>query len=41
VASGFELSLSQDIIVFFDDLESVPYNLFQSAILANVCVEKL
>jgi hypothetical protein len=36
VAIGFELSLSQDTIVCFDALESVPYNLFQSAILANV-----
>ena len=38
VASGFELSLSQDTIVCFDALESVPYNLFQSVILANVAV---
>ena len=36
VAIGFELSLSQDTIVFFYALESVLYNLFQSAILANV-----
>ena len=36
VAIGFELSLSQDAIVCFDALESVPYNLFQSIILANV-----
>jgi hypothetical protein len=36
VAIGFELSLSQDTTVCFDALESVPYNLFQSAILANV-----
>ena len=35
VAIGFELFLSQDTIVCFDALESVPYNLFQSAILAN------
>jgi hypothetical protein len=36
VAIGFELSLSQDTIVCFDALERVPYNIFQSAILANV-----
>jgi hypothetical protein len=36
VAIGFELSLSQDVIVRFDALESVSYNLFQSAILSNV-----
>ena len=36
VAIGFELSLSKDTIVCFDALESVPYNLFQIAILANV-----
>jgi hypothetical protein len=39
VAIGFEISLSQDIIVCFDVLESVPYNIFQSAILANVGVK--
>jgi hypothetical protein len=36
VAIGFKLSLSQDTIVCFDALESVPHNLFQSAILADV-----
>ena len=36
VAIGFKLSLSHDTIVCFDALESVPHNLFQSAILANV-----
>jgi hypothetical protein len=35
VENGFELSLSQDTIVCFDALESVPYNLLQSTILAN------
>jgi hypothetical protein len=35
VANGFELSLSQETIVCFDALESVPFNLFQSVILAN------
>jgi hypothetical protein len=36
VEIGFELSLSQDTIVCFDDLESGPYNLFQRTILVNV-----
>jgi hypothetical protein len=40
VASGFEISLSQDTIVCFYSLEIMPYNLFQSVILANVGVEK-
>ena len=40
VAIGFELSLWQDTIVCFGALESVPHNLFQSAILANVGVDK-
>jgi hypothetical protein len=39
VAIRFEISLSQDIIVCFDALESVPHNIFQSAILANVGVK--
>jgi hypothetical protein len=36
VAIGFELSLSQDTIVCFDALETVPYNLFQNTILVIV-----
>jgi hypothetical protein len=34
-----KLSLSQDTIVCFDALESVPLNIFQSTILANVGVK--